>query len=363
MRFGILILAAVLLALLTGFILHWLKHFLPAQARKKKAPPLLCVLALLLGIVSICIFTTPGLVLFHFWILSMVVDPVAWMVRPKMRKRTFHLLRIGIPALVTIALVCWGRFNIAHPVQTSYVYETQKAIRPQGYRIAVLTDIHYDTIQDPQVLQQTLQQINDAHPDLVILGGDIVEEGTSRERMEEVFQVLSGLESTYGSYYVYGNHDRQNYSRTPAYTVPELEAAITSAGITILQDTAVQVTEDLILAGREDAAWGGNRPRAASASILENADPGSLILMADHQPIGYAENAAAGVDIQISGHTHAGQIWPAGELLELFGTPSYGHYSKDNIDIYVSSGFAGWGYSLRTSERSEYILLDILPAQ
>ncbi len=81
--------------------------------------------------------------------------------------------------------------------------------------------------------------------------------------------------------------------------------------------------------------------------------------MADHQPIESEENDAQGVDLQLSGHTHAGQIWPTGVLSELLGALNYGQYRTGGCDVIVSSGIAGWAYAMRTGEHCEYVVVDL----
>lgn len=76
----------------------------------------------------------------------------------------------------------------------------------------MITNTHYDTIQNPDVLREQIDEINALDPDLIVLDGDIVEEGTSKSSMQGAFQVLGGLRSTFGTYLVYGNHDRQEYA-------------------------------------------------------------------------------------------------------------------------------------------------------
>ncbi len=87
-----------------------------------------------------------------------------------------------------------------------------------------------------------------------------------------------------------------------------------------------------------------------------------FLLTLDHQPLETAENAAAGVDLMLSGHTHAGQLFPVGYLTEWTGGMNYGLYQTGNFQSIVSSGFAGWGYGIRTQGHCEYVIVDIVPS-
>lgn len=346
----ILAIFAVFFLGMERYIYHFLRWLLPDGWNRRK---LLHLPALLLSVASLSLFSSYGILLLHFWVLSMITELVLKLTK----KAGIHIaetkLWVLAPTVITCAFAIWGFYNMAHPVQTNYTLETSKPIRPEGWRIALITDTHYDTIQDPIHLQNAIGQINAQHPDLVILGGDIVEEGTSKERMVEAFQVLSQLDAP--TYYIYGNHDQQNYSGTPAYTHRELEEAIADAGITILEDSEATVKSDLLIYGRVDPSMGYRD------SMPNLSDPNRYVIIADHQPNHWKENAAAGGDLQLSGHTHAGQIWPIGYFLELAGGLSYGCYDRDGITSIVSSGFAGWGFTLRTSQRCEYVVVDVVP--
>lgn len=261
-----------------------------------------------------------------------------------------------VPVVAACAIIAYGFFNMNHAVRTEYSVMTEK--RVGDYQVILITDIHYDTVQDTELLKGKIEEINARNPDIVVLGGDIVEEGTTKEMMQEAFEVLGGLESRYGVYYVYGNHDSQPYTDYRSFTDEELEKAILSNGIIILEDSYIEINDDLILAGRGDV-WGNASGRLSTKEILEGADRDRYIILADHQPVGVDENSAEGVDLQLSGHTHAGQIWPAGWLTEIFGSYNYGEYQKGNCRLIVSSGFAGWRYPVRTGEHCEYVVVTI----
>lgn len=332
---------------------------------KKRSIRILRICISILIIVLCRLWMTTGLIAIHFIAAVAVIDFAAFVIRhigKRWKKgRSYQILRriyhsCALPLLIVFVLLGYGYYNMNHIVQTEYTVASEKLSK--DYQIVLITDTHYGTVQNTDVLKNAVWEINDLFPDIVILGGDIVEEGTSKEDMREVFEVLGGLNSTYGIYYVYGNHDRQSYmSDNRTYTDEELVSAIESNGITILSDKAVLIGDDLVLAGREDAASPSGR--LSCGELLKGADKNQFIIMADHQPVEAEENAKAGVDLELSGHTHAGQIFPAGYLTELFGLMNYGEYQKDGCKVIVSSGATGWGFPIRTQEHCEYAVIHL----
>lgn len=117
-----------------------------------------------------------------------------------------------------------------------------KMYKRQDYRIALITDTHYGTIQDTELLDKTVEELNQEKLDIVILGGDIVEEDTSKEEMQQAFQVLGGIETSKGIYYVYGNHDRQPYADHRSYTDEELITAIEENHVTLVRSHAKDIS-------------------------------------------------------------------------------------------------------------------------
>ena len=313
-----------------------------------------------------------ALVLLHFFVLSMLCDLAASVIRiltksaehktsgGRLRSVFVRLYRSGaIPLAAALLLLGYGYYNMQHVVRTEYRISTQKQIGT--YKMGLLADLHFGTIQDAAVLQKKVEEINQEGLDFVILCGDIVEEGTTRENMELCFQILGQLDTKYGVCYVYGNHDRQPYTASPSYTPEELSAAIVANHITILEDDCVEINGELVLAGRADAKWGDNSGRASTETVLNGADREKYIIVADHQPVGAQENDSQGVDLQVSGHTHDGQIWPVGVVTRLMGDLTYGEYQIGGCTVVVTSGFTGWGYPIRTEGHCEYVVLEISP--
>ncbi len=261
-----------------------------------------------------------------------------------------------IPLVCVIAVYAYGYVNLRDVVETTYTVDSEKIVG-DGYRVAFLSDIHFSTANDEESLAEVVAEVSAAKPDVVILGGDIVDEATSREDMQVCFKTLGNIQSRFGIFFVFGNHDRVVYSPNPPFSQTELEEAITAGGITILRDEARVLAEDLVLLGRHDRSM---NPKPVE-ELLRGVNKEAFLLMADHQPVDFAEKEAAGIDLQMSGHTHGGQIFPIGYVNTLISTNElcYGQEQVGQMNAIVSSGVSGWGFAIRTQAPSEYVLVDI----
>ena len=323
---------------------------------------IILVVCLGLGYASSSFFTSGIVVVMHLFMLCIAADVLNLFLRKIKRLHWWPgLYRSGmLPIAVTLAVLVFAYWNAHNVVKTEYVVHVDKTMS-QPVRVAYISDLHAGLTLDAEGLQKYAKEIAAENPDLVILGGDIVDEGTSLECMQLTFQILGDIPSELGTFYVYGNHDRSNHWGECDYTTAQLDAAMAEAGIQVLSDEVLQLRDDLVLVGREDASFGGNRERAQSAKLLEGVSQDACILLLDHQPRDLSINKDLGVDLQLSGHTHAGQIWPVGLVSEAFeiNEMTYGIQRMEDYHIIVSSGMAGWGYPFRTSGHSEYVMVDI----
>lgn len=266
-----------------------------------------------------------------------------------------------IPILLTVVLLFYGYWNLYHIVGTNYTVYTQKPIRDEGYRIALIADVHYGVSLDNEELQAVCDRISDENPDVVVLCGDIVDNDTTHQQMQQVFKTLGSIRSAYGTVYVHGNHDRPMSIVRSVFTQEELVAAIESAGITILQDDVWAVSEDFTIVGREDRSRSDRTP---IDKLMAQVEKDAFVLTLDHQPNDYDENGKAGTDLLLSGHTHGGQLWPLDWLQAVipFNDAVYGltEIDEDSKAI-VTSGLAGWSFPIKTAAPAEYVIIDILP--
>jgi len=266
-----------------------------------------------------------------------------------------------IPVVCVMIVIGYSYIHMQDVKHVEYQIQTNKSIS-QNYRVALISDLHYPNTMDFSKLSTYCDKISKEDVDLVILAGDIVDEKTSKQEMQEAFMALGNIRSRLGIYYVYGNHDQALYSFPSPFTVEELEQSILDQNITILSDSVQQLTDDLTIIGRQDRSIVQNNVRLSSKELLANVDQDDFLLIVDHQPKDLAINDQNGYDLQVSGHTHGGQMFPVGLMTDLlgFGEMNYGYRQMEHLQVIVTSGIAGWGYPLRLGSQSEYVIINII---
>lgn len=307
------------------------------------------------------------LIFMHMVVFLLVIDLFGLIVRKCRRNKPFPywvkaVYRSGLLAvLAAVAVTGFGYWNMHHIVKTEYTVQTDKEMREEGYTIVFFSDLHYGTTMNAEQLKQAADRIERESPDMIILGGDIVDERTSLAQMREAFEIMGNMDARFGIFYVYGNHDKNEYARNPAYTAQELADTIEQAGIRILEDETCEINGELLLIGRADRGHDSGA-RQTIVQLVESADAGMEWILVDHQPVEYAEAAESGCGLMLSGHTHAGQVWPGGLLADLFrmNELTYGCRKEGNLTEVVSSGIAGWGYPVRTEKHSEYVVIHLV---
>jgi uncharacterized protein len=276
------------------------------------------------------------------------------------------LYRCGIiPILCTALTVGYGYWNMNHVIRTDYRIKTEKDIRDQGYVIALVSDLHYGTTMGAKKLREYADIIQDASADMVVLCGDMVDEGTTREQMEEAMGILGSIQSPMGTLFVHGNHDKTRYAGNPNFTAEQLEDAVRNAGIRILADQKAELPGGLQVVGRDDRSFPRGGRRKSIEELTEDMNQDKFILLLDHQPCELEAADRAGCDLMLSGHTHAGQIWPSGLISQGTGMVelNYGYRMMNHLQVIVSSGIAGWAYPVRTSKHCEYVIVTVERAE
>lgn len=365
---GFLYLSPFIIYIPAGIYLFcFFKRFLtlfPLGDKKIPSIVLSALFAVFCAVLGWRVYGFGAVIILHFVFTLALFEGINLILRRAAASERFQriweiIFKSGLVSIVTTAAVfCYGYVNIQDVRETVYSVQSQKNLA-EPLRIVQISDLHMGTTIDVEALNEYCVRIAEREPDLVVLTGDIFDESTERSMMTEAVSVLGGISAKYGVYYVWGNHDPNRYRKEPNYSMDELRQTLIGSGIRVLEDEVVQVTSQLTVIGRYDVSNVPNRK--GIRELLQGVDPASYIVLLDHRPAGLEENASAGVDLQLSGHTHAGQIWPTGQLSELLGINEKNYGIKDIGDYHaiVSSGIAGWGYAVRTGGHSEYVIVDV----
>lgn len=257
-------------------------------------------------------------------------------------------------ALVLVLLV-WGSWNAWHPVTRRYDLVLPGKNSPiNKLHIVAVSDIHLGWIVDSKRLNKLADQIRSLNPDVVFLVGDVIDEGIDPASENQIPQALGKIQAPLGSFAVLGNHE---YISRQA---DRLKPYFQEGGVNLLRDETVKVADAFYLAGRDDrssSTFNGG-PRQELPALLAGVDKSSLpIILLDHQPFNLEEAEDQGVDLQISGHTHRGQMFPNQFITHAIYECDWGYLRKDNLQVLVSSGFGTWGPPIRIGNRPE--ILDI----
>lgn len=257
-----------------------------------------------------------------------------------------------IAALVVI--VGYGWFNARSTVIRHYDLTIAKPAATSSLHAVMLSDTHLGNIIGSERLTELVATINKLQPDIVLLAGDVVEANLEPFTRQNMGSILKQINAPLGVYAVIGNHEYLGQQ------ADLLVSALEDAGLTVLRDQAVTIN-GIVIAGRDDYSRIRflQQPRAPLSVILNDIDRAQPIILLDHQPIALDEACQQGVDLQLSGHTHLGQLYPNHLLTSRLFEVDWGYYRKQALQVIVSSGYGTWGPPIRTESQSEIIDIKI----
>lgn len=285
-----------------------------------------------------------------------------------------------IPLLYVLVTFVAGTFIMQNVTENRYELTTDKQLGTERFRLCFLSDVHCGIALSPEKIREVCDEMSSKEIDAVILGGDLLDNASPQDEVEEMFRSFGSVKSTYGVYYIFGNHDRTGDYKESVFTEDYIRRQCEANGITVLQDDEVSFGgSNVTLIGREDYRERNGRTRKSPAELLQDTDTESFVVVADHQPTELFELAKNGADLILNGHLHAGQIFPAGVFVWLVNPEhvNKGRYlvtsggnrarsndgpcceGKDTASVIVSAGFAGWSYPIKTSGLAEYCIIDI----
>ena len=266
------------------------------------------------------------------------------------RKWAF-IITTGLSSLLIIG----GFINAIIPVIKEYdITINKKAGDIKNFRIAAVSDIHLGSIIRKRSLKKLSVMLKEMNPDVVLLLGDIVDGELGPVLRGDLLQYFTCPKCADGMYAITGNHE---FIGGGSRTIPYIE----SKGIRVLKDEVVTLDGGIQLIGRidKDSYRFYGKERKTLATLMEQVDTTKPVILLDHQPFHLAESAKYGVDLQLSGHTHNGQMWPLNYLTARIYELSYGYLRKGSSQFIVSSGYGLWGPRVRSGSKSEVLLINI----
>ena len=279
--------------------------------------------------------------------------PEAWTADPQ---RT-GLVAFAVVLGVSVLGLAGGYFNALRPRLRTLDVRLEKPAGDGRGKLSVVaaSDIHLGTIMGSRRLEAIVARINALRPDIVLLPGDIVDESVSEAEGEKMISALSSIRAPLGVFSVTGNHEYYGgLARNLSYLV--------QGGVRVLQDEAVTVGGAFVLAGRKDPTaerFGETRKSLSEVMGGAGIDHALPVVLLDHQPVRLGEAEEAGVDLQLSGHTHAGQLFPLNILNKLLYEQYWGYLRKGATQYYVSCGVGTWGPPVRTGSVPEIVRIEV----
>lgn len=331
-------------------IIAWIVNVFYIRYKLSLIIPYSIIVAIVLMLPALRMRSLYTMFIYHFIMISWMIDILNLMIKNSLW-HTLYKYSI-IPFLLACLVIGYGLYNMKDIKR--HVFNVRTSLS-HDYKIALISDMHYGISLNKDELHQVIKRINHEKA-LLLLGGDIFDENTTRKQAQDAIEELGLIQTTYGSYYVFGNHDKQLYTEERAYQVNDLMQWMEDKNIHVLEDQIVSINKEIDLIGRKDKS---DLTRKNIKLLSLNKDKYNIVL--DHQPVEYAQNKKAGVSLNLSGHTHAGQIFPIGFINRFLPTTGQyiGYQHKGSFDAIVTSGIAGWGYPIRTEGHSEYAVIQL----
>lgn len=261
----------------------------------------------------------------------------------------------GAAAAVALGTVGYGTYGVLRgPEVKRLTIPLAKLPRSaHGFRIAVVSDIHLGPILGRGFSQRVVDTINATQSDLIAVVGDLVD--GSVEDLAPAVEPLARLRARHGSYFVTGNHEYLSGAQQWVEKVREL-------GLRPLENARTELP-GFDLAGVNDVQGEDEGQGPDFAKALGDRDRSRAAVLLAHQPVVIHDAVRHGVDLQLSGHTHGGQLWP-GNLLAALANPTVAGLERyGDTQLYVSRGAGAWGPPVRVGAPSDITVVELASKQ
>ncbi len=261
-----------------------------------------------------------------------------------------YITSAGAIGLVGI-LVLAGHINALLPrIRTLDLTVNKSGEGMETVNIVAVSDIHLGTIVGRHRFDHMVEQINSLKPDVVLFPGDIVDEDLAPVINQNLGEALRNIRPRFGVFAITGNHEYIG-------GVDEACDYLAGHGVVMLRDQVVKVNGSFFLVGREDRSINqfAGKKRKTLEELMAGIDRSYPVILMDHQPFRLEEAVGQNIDLQLSGHTHYGQLWPVNYIIEAIFEVGWGYKKISDTNIYVSSGAGTWGPPVRIGNHPEIV--------
>jgi predicted MPP superfamily phosphohydrolase len=299
------------------------------------------------------------ILLMYFVIAALFVDILRlinhWVpIFPEWVRSHYELFKLySFAAVLGIILIIsvFGYIRFNKPEVRELEVEVPRGSGPAGtLTVVAASDVHLGNIIRKGRINKYVDLINQQDPDVVLFVGDLIDHSIRPVEVRKMHEELLSLKAPLGIYGIFGNHEFYG-------NVSHAEEFYKKAGITLLRDSSANVAGRFILIGRDDISQ--HRRKTLNELVTGiNSDLPRILL--DHNPARVGDAEKNGVSLQLSGHTHDGQIWPINYVVRRMYPLAYGYMKSGNTHYYVSSGLGLWGAPLRIGTRSEIVKIRMI---
>ncbi len=258
---------------------------------------------------------------------------------------------IGIISFSIISIIfIYGFINGKNPRIKTIDIPIAKNVDFKNLNVVAVSDIHLGTMVNKTKAKRLVKIINDLNPDVVIIGGDIIDDNIEVVKHNKLLEHLKGIKSKYGVYSCMGNHEYISRAYKDLKYFEE-------NGFQMLRDSSVLIDNKFYIIGRDDIQGEGmaNKLRKSIADLTKEIDSNLPIILLDHQPYKLDKTAEYPIDLQFSGHTHGGQFWPINYITGWIFEEDWGYLKKKSTHFYISSGYGTSIAPIRIGNRPELI--------
>ena len=299
----------------------------------------------------------------HFMMLTAVATGIlyggSWLLTPLLDSTLDHseIIAAGLrifALLFFIGLFAYALYSAYIPVVRELPIHIHKPLN-NPLRIAVASDLHLGRLFGNKAIERLHIMLSKYQADILLMPGDIMDDNTQAFNTYNMKDSLAKLVASlpYGVYATLGNHDLYGHEQP-------ISDSLRAAGVQLLNDEVTHLNhhgEVVWLMGRFD---NHKHQRVATTELLAQVNSAEPVVLLDHRPSAIIEHSQLPIDLQVSGHTHNGQIFPANFIVSVINRLGYGYEAIGKGHFVVSSGYGFWGIPFRLGSRSEIWIINLI---